>query len=91
MRFIWFCMLNLTVISMLVASQSFYQFGSYEYYWSTEKDDFVRNYSMAEARCRHMNATMAIINTREIGEFFDRVIEEIPCELMKYHNWNNTM
>ena len=50
------------------ASQSFVQFGSYEYY--VERKNPVKSYSVAESRCRSMkNATLAVVNRKEINDF----------------------
>jgi len=75
----WFCLLNL-VFAARSRAQSFQQFGSYEYYWSTIEDNYVESYSEAEDQCRQMNATLALVNTREVGEFFDNKIGIVPCK-----------
>jgi len=75
----WLCFLNLIFVAGIRA-QSFQQFGSYEYYWSTEEDSYVDSYSEAEEHCRQMNATLATVNTREVGEFFDNKIGTVPCK-----------
>jgi len=61
-------------------SQSFFPFGSYEYYWSIVQEDYVESYSEAKEQCSQMNATLAIINTREIGKFINNEIGTVPCE-----------
>jgi len=79
MLFSWFCLLSLVFISM-TESQSFHPFGSYEYYWSTIQEDYVESYTEAEGQCRQMNATLAIVNTREVGDYFDKEIGNVTCK-----------
>jgi len=73
------CLLNLLFFTM-TGSQTFHQFGLYEYYWSTEINGDVESYSEAEEQCRQMNATLAIVNRRDIGVYFDIEIPTIPCK-----------
>jgi len=79
MHLTWFCLLNL-VFAARSRAQPFQQFGSYEYYWSTAENVSVESYSEAEEYCIQMDATLAIVNTREIGEFFDNKIGTVPCK-----------
>ena len=48
-------------------AQSFLTFNSYQYY--IETNDEVRSYSAAAEQCSQKNATLAVVNTPEIGEF----------------------
>ena len=50
-------------------SQTFQHFGAYEYYWSDESSNYARNYAEAQQQCSRRNATLAVVNTKEVGEF----------------------
>jgi len=87
MKLTYFGLLKTLFISTCL-SQSFYIFGSYEYYWSTEEENYVESYSEAEDQCRQMNATLTIVNVREVGEWLNREIGPVPREQLSYFKLN---
>ena len=60
---------------------SFQKFGKYEYYLSTKVTDYYRKYAEAKLQCNRMNATLAKLNKKEIGEFLKK---EIGSSIGKY-------
>ena len=74
----------LTYFAFLTLSiaQIFRPFGLYEYYWSIEPNDYVRSDVAAEQRCNQMDATLAIVNRKEIGEFLREQIEKATSKLL---------
>ena len=48
---------------------TFEPFGLYEYYWSKNQTKYARSYAEANSACEELNARLAIVDTKEIGEF----------------------
>ena len=65
-----------------VSSQTFRPFGGYEYYWNVAKNDYVSSYEDAKRDCSEMNATLAIVNTAEIRDFFDEEIGTVSSKFL---------
>ena len=64
---------------------NFRSFDLYEYYWPTERNDIVQNYDEAVSKCRKIGASLAVVKTKDVGDFLTNQIKiSSKCQYFKY-------
>ena len=79
--FKFLCIYTIVLLPCLSLSQTFLPHGSYEYY--IEKNNPVWSYSEAEGKCSASNATLAVVNTKEIRNSLVREIGNLTGKTTK--------
>ena len=65
------------IVLSLSEAQTFSPFGSHEYYWPTNQEEFARGYEEARQQCSRLFARLAVVNDEAIGKYLIEAIGNV--------------